>query len=107
MNDQWVSQHLGEPLPPDPLLHYAKAYHQRCDRYDEEVCTGAPGPGGYKRPYNTQERIASNKHAKQTLQEVSQEAQAAGLDSTGLLKLIQRTGDQYETTPDSNRGLPS
>ncbi len=55
-------QHQNEQWAPSPLVAYAMQYHERCEMFDETVCTETRGSLAY--PATREQRRASNRNAK-------------------------------------------
>lgn len=74
------------PDPNDPLIKLADEYHQRCDTYDAEVCSGRHHGDPF--PATQEERRAITRHALAVLKEVKDKALMAGFTSEQLHEAI-------------------
>jgi hypothetical protein len=74
------------------LLPLAKEYHERCEAYDRNVCTGGVDRAGDARPANAHELGIINRHAMLVRRELNQRAAALGFSPEQLGRAIRKEG---------------
>ena len=68
------------------LEELARAYHERCDTYDREVCSGIRHNEPF--PINARELGLINKHARHVRDDVSRQGASRGLTGEQVAKAI-------------------
>lgn len=70
------------------LYDLAQQYHERCEAYDQTVCTGRRD--GIAIPRDSEQLGLINRHALQVRRELLQQVLAKGLTKNDFIRAIQR-----------------
>lgn len=95
-DDMFRCEYLGYvPLTQDtPAERLAKVYHLRTEEFDKKHCSGRTQRGEIV-PNNTNEYLASTRHAAMVLQEVRCDAHKQGVSYKELLDAIQDARNSF------------
>lgn len=72
------------------LWALAREYHERCEAFDQTVCTGGLNKYGEAMPANGRELGLINVNARRVLAEVMLHATAAGFSFEDLMRAIRK-----------------
>jgi hypothetical protein len=78
---------MQKPPPADPAYDFAKEYHDRCEAFDQTVCTGTFKDGSAM-PMTADEQRSITRNAENVRADISVRATAAGVTPDELRRAI-------------------